>query len=312
MDPEGIASVLENTDWKKTALAVISKSGGTLEVMAIASILVDALKKSVGNDWVRHVVVVTDPVSGFLRQWATENKIRSCAIPPEVGGRFSVFTAAGLLPLLWAGYNVADLLSGAQLALAETLAAARDAALPLQLAAQHVAWDQSGRPITVIMPYATALADYARWFVQLWAESLGKNGRGQTPMVAVGSADQHSQLQIFAEGPPNKFIRFLTVQNWQNDIAVPAPLDPSAAYLKGQHLGHLLETGAESTAAALAEVGCPSYTLKLPALDAKSLGALMMCDIMTTLAAAHLYGVDPYGQPGVERGKKLWRERLLP
>ncbi len=302
LDPVVMQSMMTQIDWDKTAINIVSKSGGTLEIMAIASVLVEALQKSVGKEWTRHVVVTTDPSSGFLRQWATQHQLRSCQIPPDVGGRFSVFTAVGLLPLCWAGYDIIELLAGAQRAVSESAAQ--------KIADQHVTWDRSGRCMAVIMPYTSHLTDYARWFVQLWAESLGKNGVGQTPILAVGTADQHAQLQMFAEGPPNKCIRFITVKSWSHDITVPEPLDSKAQYLHGKSFGQLLETAAEATAKALNHIGCPSYTVTLPALTESALGHLMMTDLMTTLAAAKLYGVDPYGQPGVELGKKLWRERL--
>lgn len=310
LDPDTIFSTLTHIDWSKTVITIVSKSGGTLEIMAIASLLVESLKSQVGQSWTDHVVVTTDPESGFLRKWATENKLATCHIPADVGGRFSIFTAVGILPMGWAGLDIRKFWAGADAVVVDALESSSDKSLPLTLAAHHVQADRAGRPIAVIMPYATGLWDYARWFVQLWAESLGKDGMGQTPLVAVGTADQHAQLQMFAEGPKNKMIRFVTVEEWRDDLTVPAPLDPSAGYLKGKTFGHLLTTAAAAMADALGQVGCPSYTLRLERLDESTLGALMMTDIMTTVAAAALYNVNPYGQPGVELGKKLWRELL--
>jgi glucose-6-phosphate isomerase len=310
LDPDPLRKLLATVDWSKTAINIISKSGGTLEIMAIASVLIDALKTKVGNSWTDHVVVTTDPETGFLRQWARDHKLATCQIPADVGGRFSIFTAVGILPMVWAGMDVQKFWKGADAAIGAALQVAPENSLPLQLAAQHVAWDQAGRSQSVIMPYATCLMDYARWFVQLWAESLGKDGKGQTPIVAVGSADQHAQLQMFAEGPKNKLIRFLTVEQWPEDLTVPTPLDGNAQYLKGKRFGTLLTTAAAAMSDALAQVECPSYTLRLPAVTAESLGFLMMTDIMMTVAGGKLYDVNPYGQPGVELGKKLWRERL--
>jgi glucose-6-phosphate isomerase len=208
-----------------------------------------------------------------------------------------------MLPLHWAGYDVQGLLAGAQQALSEDG--------PQKMAEQHVAWDRAGRHIVVVMPYTSRLTDYARWWVQLWAESLGKEGRGQTPLFAVGSGDQHAQLQLFAEGPKDKCVRFLTVKRWSDDVTVPTPIDPSAGYLAHKTFGELLSTAAAAAAQALDQVGCPSYTIEIPALTESALGHLMMGDIMMTLAAAKLYGVNPFGQPGVELGKKLWRQRLI-
>lgn len=310
VDPDVMHAILKSVDWSKTAINIISKSGDTLEIMAIASLLIDALKTKVGQSWTEHVVVTTDPSSGFLRKWATENKLATCQIPTDVGGRFSIFTAVGILPMCWAGLDIREFWMSADNAVIDAIGTPAVESRPLMLAAQHVAADKAGRSIAVIMPYATGLGDYARWFVQLWAESLGKGGKGQTPMVAVGTADQHAQLQMFAEGPKNKMIRFVTVDNWRNDLSVPMPLDPAAGYLKGKTCGQMLTTAAAAMADALGQVGCPSYTLRLKRLDEAALGYLMMTDIMMTVAAATLYDVNPYGQPGVELGKKLWRERI--
>ena len=311
LDPEPLRQLLATVDWSQTAINIVSKSGGTLEIMALASVLIDALQSKVGKSWTDHVVVTTDPETGFLRQWARDNHLATCQIPPDVGGRFSIFTAVGILPMFWAGLDVQKFWQGADAAIGAALQVSPEKSLPLQLAMQHVAWDQTaGRSQCVIMPYATCLMDYARWFVQLWAESLGKEGKGQTPIVAVGSADQHAQLQMFAEGPKNKLVRFLTVDQWPDDLTVPTPLDGSAQYLKGKRFGTLLTTAAAAMADALKQVECPSYTLRLSTVTAESLGFLMMTDIMMTVAGGKLYGVNPYGQPGVELGKKLWRERL--
>lgn len=302
LDPIAFQAATHAIDWTKTVVNIVSKSGGTLEIMAMASVLVAELKKAVGEKWTQHVVVTTDPKTGFLRKWATQNNLKSCQIPTEVGGRFSIFTAVGLLPLLWAGYDVAAFLSGAQSALSS--------AEPQNWAEQHVAWDKAGRVMVVVMPYTSRLMDYAHWFVQLWSESLGKNSKGQTPMIAIGTQDQHAQVQMFAEGPKNKCIRFVTVGEWAHDVTVPDVIDPAAQYLQGKSFAQLLAAAAAATAEALQQCGCPSYTVTLPALNESALGHLMMSDIMMTLAAARLYQVDPYGQPGVELTKKLWRQRL--
>ncbi|PIR20082.1 MAG: glucose-6-phosphate isomerase [Deltaproteobacteria bacterium CG11_big_fil_rev_8_21_14_0_20_47_16] len=302
LDPIAFQMATQHVDWKTTCINVVSKSGGTLEIMALASVVVDFLKKAVGEDWIHHVAVTTDPQVGFLRQWAKQHDLKTCQIPANVGGRFSIFTAVGLLPLCWAGYDIDALLLGAQSALAD--------AAPKKWAEQQVEWDRSGRSIAVVMPYSSHLSDYARWFVQLWAESLGKSEVGQTPLVAIGTADQHAQLQMFAEGAKNKCIRFIIVKSWLQDIVVPESINPETSYLSGKSFGQLLTTAAETTAQALEQVDCPSYTIALPELNETALGHLMMCDIIMTLAAAKLYGVNPFGQPGVELGKKLWRQRI--
>lgn len=309
LDPDVLAQLFAELDWKTTGINIVSKSGGTLEIMALASVLVVHLREKLPQQWQSHVVITTDPISGSLRHWANQEQLTTCCINPEIGGRFSVLTAVGLLPAQLAGVDVRALVQGARVAAAQALDIADCPAL--QLAAWHCAFDLADdRSICVSMPYTTRLAEFSRWFVQLWAESLGKEGKGQTPIAAVGTADQHAQLQLFMQGPPNKMLRFYTVKKWQSDLKITKPLLADALFLQGQTLGNLLMTAATATAQALAEVKCPSYTWCLNSLNAETLGYLLMSDMIQTVAAGQCYAVNPYGQPGVELGKKLWREAL--
>jgi glucose-6-phosphate isomerase len=182
-------------------------------------------------------------------------------------------------------------------------------------AALAVEYWRRGRNILVMMPYVSDLFGLAQWFAQLWAESLGKavnlSGEpvhaGQTPVAAVGATDQHSPLQLYMEGPLDKLVCFLTLENYGCDLEIPDlyPEDPALAYLGGRSLAELIQAEAKATAAALAEQGRPSLSLRLPSLDEDVLGQVIFLLEAATVAAGALLGVDPLDQPGVELGKQL-------
>ncbi|MCA9770834.1 MAG: hypothetical protein KC466_00405, partial [Myxococcales bacterium] len=178
----------------------------------------------------------------------------------------------------------------------------------------HYLFDSDvGRGVSVMMPYATGLRFFADWYVQLWAESLGKavNFKGEEvntgplPIAAVGATDQHSQMQLFMEGPHDKVVTFLRVEDFGEDVALPKTEDDTNAYLGGSSLATLLNAEQRATSAALAEQGRPNITISLPDLSAKSLGQLFMLYEIQTVAAGALYGINPLDQPGVELGKRL-------
>src|SRR5690606_26926327 len=229
------------------------------------------------------LVAITDPESGSLRAAVEAEGLTSFAIPSNVGGRFSVLSAAGIVPAALAGLDVRALLAGAA-AMAEACRGPRLRDNPAGLlAALHLLHhERYGRGIHVMMPYADALRPFSAWYVQLWAESLGKRvdragntvERGPTPLGAVGATDQHSQVQLFIEGPRDKLVTFLSVAEPERDLRVPDAKGPNA-YLSGVQLSTLLEAERRGTAAALAADGRPSLHLRLPRLDAHSLGALL-------------------------------------
>ncbi|MFZ5587503.1 MAG: glucose-6-phosphate isomerase [Thermodesulfobacteriota bacterium] len=315
-DPRLVAGLLEGLDPKRTAFNVISKSGSTAETAAQFLLVLERLERALGRDEARRrLLVTTDPAAGSLRPLAEREGFPSLPVPPSVGGRYSVLTAVGLLPLACAGHDVAALLAGARrmaLRCAEPALADNPAYLFAALAVEY--W-RRGRNILVMMPYVSDLFGLAQWFAQLWAESLGKavnlKGEpvhvGQTPVAAVGATDQHSQLQLYMEGPLDKLVCFLTLENYGCDLEIPDlyPEDPALAYLGGRSLAELIQAEAKATAAALAEQGRPSLSLRLPSLDEDVLGQVVFLLEAATVAAGALLGVDPLDQPGVELGKQL-------
>jgi glucose-6-phosphate isomerase len=310
VDPRTIAALLDALALPRTLFVVTSKSGGTAETMAQFLVVAGRLRDA-GLAAAEHFVFVTDPAKGALRALAGSEGIAALDIPPNVGGRFSVLSPVGLLPAALVGIDTGELLAGAA-DMRTRCAPARLAENPAGAFAvlQWLADRELGKSTHVLMPYSDALRDMAAWFVQLWAESLGKvgpdgEGVGPTPLAALGATDQHSQVQLFMEGPPDKTITFLTLASRKADVQIPALHQDvkELAYLGNHRLGELLDVEQRATAGALARRGRPNMTLQLDAADAWHLGALFMFLECATIHAAMLYDVDPLNQPGVELGK---------
>lgn len=312
VDPESMAALLERLELPDTLWLVTSKSGGTAETMSQLLIVyrrcVDARL-----DPREHLVFVTDPEKGALRALARSNRIPAVDIPPNIGGRFSVLSPVGVLPALLVGVDARTLLNGAS-AMAERCGSADPFRNPAAAYAllQWLADTRHGQSMNVFMPYADSLRDFALWFVQLWAESLGKtrsdgSGVGQTPIAALGATDQHSQVQLFMEGPADKVVTFVGVRRRREDLTIPREFSDVAelGYLGGHSLGELLAIEQRATAGALAKRGRPNLTIELDVVDAWHVGGLVMMLELATAYAGQLYGVDAFDQPGVELGKQF-------
>ncbi|MBL0171412.1 MAG: glucose-6-phosphate isomerase [Gemmatimonadaceae bacterium] len=314
VDPGTITTVLARLDLAQTVVLVVSKSGGTVETMAQYLIVRDALAGAVGEERAReHLVFVTDPDVGALRRIARAEGITTLDIPPNVGGRFSVFSPVGILPAALIGIDVRALLAGAAEITAR--AASNDPAVNPAGAFAVLQWladTRHGRHIQVLMPYADPLRDIALWFVQLWAESLGKTRAdgaftGPTPLPALGATDQHSQVQLFMEGPRDKTVTFVTVRGREADGPIPERHGdiPELSYLRGHTLGELLDIERRATAGALAVRGRFNANIGIDAVDAWHVGALLQLFALATAYAGALYGVNAFNQPGVELGKNF-------
>jgi len=321
VDPTSVAAALQRIDPRRVLVNVVSKSGGTAETMAQYLVVRAWLEEALGTAAYRHLVFTTDPSRGALRELAQRDHIATLDVPPEVGGRFSVLSPVGLLPAALVGIDVDGLLQGARLALerAEENDLLRNPAA-LYAALHHEADVSHGARIHVLMPYTDRLRELAEWYRQLWAESLGKRvdrqGKtvhvGPTPVGAVGATDQHSQVQLFMEGPYDKAITFVTVENFGVEVKIPGPsasgapaLPADLAYLPGHTLGELLQAEYEATSAALTQMGRMNCTLRLPDLSAATIGETIMFFQLATGYAGVWYGIDPFDQPGVELGKRL-------
>jgi glucose-6-phosphate isomerase len=316
VDPTTVDAALRRIDPRRVLVNVISKSGGTAETMAQYLVVRQWLEDALGAAATRHVVFTTDPTRGALRELAAREGIATLEVPPDVGGRFSVLSPVGLLPAALVGIDINELLSGARGAI-EVAEADELVRNPAALyAALHWAADLDlDARIDVLMPYTDRLREFAEWYRQLWAESLGKRvsrggevvHRGPTPVGAVGATDQHSQVQLFMEGPYDKLITFAVVDDLGTDLEIPprADLPADLAYLPGHSLGQLLRAEYEATSAALAQMGRMSCTLRLPDLSPATVGEAIMFLQVATGYAGVWYGVDPFDQPGVELGKML-------
>lgn len=318
IDPDAFAGMLSQVDVKRTLFNVISKSGETPETMSQFLVVRDHLLRELGAvDYRRHILVTTDATEGAMRQIVHDEGFRSLTIPAGVSGRFSVLSSVGLFPAAAAGVDVEELLAGAAHMDARSRAAESAMADP-SLVLGGMLWLLGARrrkSIVVTISYTERLVATVDWFCQLWAESLGKEvdreGRrvewGQTPVRAVGTADQHSQLQLWVEGPRDKVVLFLRVEDHATTADIPAAYQDleSVGYLGGRELGELLNAEQRATELALGKRGRPSMTLALPAVNAFTLGQVLYLFEWATIAAAELIGVDAFGQPGVEEGKRL-------
>lgn len=307
VDPEVNAGLLDILPAERTLFHIASKSGSTAETAAQMLVYIHWLEQRLGREAARrHIVVSTDPEQGDLRGFVRDRGYRSLNIPPTVGGRFSVLGSVGLLPLALFGYDVDRFLEGGR-RVADTCREPDNPALDLALAlhAQHV---NAQRNVLVWFGYSDTLAFVGDWFVQLWAESVGKAGRaGSTPLRAIGATDQHSQLQLFMEGPDDKVILFLRVKQPRRDIPIPTTdlRAGSTGYLMGHSLGELLAIESLATEKSLTDAGRPNAALILDQVDEASLGACFYYLQLVTVYAGALYEVNPFDQPGVEAGKRL-------
>jgi glucose-6-phosphate isomerase len=312
VDPETIAALLDRLALERTLFIVTSKSGGTAETMAQFLIVHDRIV-SAKLDVRKQMVFVTDPKQGALRPLAERLGLPALDIPPSIGGRFSVLTPVGTLPAALIGIDVNALLAGAG-DMAKRCASAELTTNPAGIYAmlQWLADTQARKSIAVFMPYSDALRDFAAWFVQLWAESLGKKrpdgtSVGSTPIAALGATDQHAQVQLFMEGPANKTVTFVAVGQRSTDVKIPPGFADvkELGYLTGHSLGELIDIEQRATAGALARRGRPNMTIKLDRVDPAHVGELMMFLEIATAYAGQLYEIDAFNQPGVELGKQF-------
>jgi glucose-6-phosphate isomerase len=317
VDPSTVTRVMDSLDLETTAFNVISKSGTTAETMAQYLIVRERLLATVGAPRYReHVIVTTDPEDGCLRDIATDEGFRTLPVPPGVGGRFSVLSPVGLLPIAAAGVDIAALCEGARMMDVRTSLPdvwANPAALHATLL--YLAFTKRHANVHVLMPYSDGLLRFAEWYGQLWAESLGKRHHldgslaetGQTPVRALGTTDQHSQVQLYVEGPHDKVVTFIRVRRHRGDLPIPsayADID-ALAYLGGHTLGELLNMEQRATELALADAERLTSVIELSEVDAPALGQLFHMFEVQTLVMGALLSIDPLDQPGVEAGKKM-------
>jgi len=315
IDPNFISSIFDVIDLEKTCFNVISKSGGTAETAAQFLIFLHELKNSLGPKKYRdHIITTTDPEKGILREITENEGFVNFPIPGGVGGRFSVFTPVGLLPATVTGIDIKQLLDGA--ALMDKKCRNKNVwENPAYLnAIFHYLFDmKKSKNISVMLPYSNSLKDIADWYRQLWAESLGKkyNNKGevvhtgQTPVKALGVTDQHSQLQLYIEGPNDKVITFLSIEKYQSKVGIPLEYEniKDISYLSGHSLNELIRAERDATELSLTKNLKPNCNIVFPEINEFTVGQILFMLEVQTAFAGGLYHINAFDQPGVEEGK---------
>ena len=311
VDPDEFAAMLELINPRRTLFNVISKSGETAETMSQFLVALDLVRECVGKKWKDHLVITTDAAKGILRPVADAEGLDSFTVPDGVGGRFSVLSPVGLFGAAMVGMDVKALLAGA--AAMDKQCASTDFAVnpAAQGAAVQVGLYRKGKHLSVMMPYSAALKDVADWYRQLWAESLGKtlpDGTlvGPTPIKALGVTDQHSQVQLYREGPSDKVFTLLAVERFRLEVPLPdaPPSLKGLEYLEGHTMRELLRAEEKATAWALVLSKRPTVRIVLPAVAPRTVGGLLQMLMVQTSIAGEMLGVNTYNQPGVEAGKQ--------
>ncbi|MSP43813.1 MAG: glucose-6-phosphate isomerase [Alphaproteobacteria bacterium] len=313
LDPLAMDAVIGQLDLRHTRFLVISKSGNTAETLSQALCVIAAYEAAgAGKTLKHHFGMITEPGNRATRRLAAQYDIPTVDHPPGVGGRYSVLSSVGMVPAYYLGLDGAAVREGAAVVLAPVLAGAPPADVPAAIGATLciACENRLGARIQIVMPYGDRLERLAMWHRQLWAESLGKNGKGTTPVAALGPVDQHSQLQLYLGGPRDKLYTVLT-QALAGKGPRIASADPELAYLNGRTIGDLADAEQRATIDTLVANTRPTRTLHVPVLDAHTLGGLFMHFMLETIIAAYIMGVDPFDQPAVEEGKVLSRKYLL-
>lgn len=325
VDPHVTKAVFDRLNPARTYINVISKSGGTLETMAAFFIALERFgEKLFPEEVARRIICTTDPEKSLLRDIARGGGYRTLSVPKDIGGRFSVLSAVGLLSAAATGIDVDALLDGAAAMLDACKSESPDDNPALKLAATLYHYGAVKElPIAVMMPYADGLYLWADWWRQLWAESLGKRfsmtgeplekPAGTTPVKALGSTDQHSQVQLYQEGAADKVFIFLRVENWDASPGIfktPALASEQFGYLDGKPFEAIIDAECRATVAALADAGRPCIEIAFPRVDARSVGEFIMLWQLAVSFAGIMWNVNPFDQPGVEAGK-IAAKRIL-
>lgn len=313
VDPERMTALLDVIDVEKTMFNVITKSGSTSETMTQYLIINDILTSKLGDKAKDHIIATTSRATGNLIKIAQKEGYKTFYIPDGVGGRFSELCPVGLFPAAVNGIDIKSLIGGAKY-MDEQCQSANVKKNPALMAGtlQYMAM-QKGKNISVMMPYADGLKYIADWYCQLWGESLGKNknldgsacNKGQTPVKALGVTDQHSQVQLYAEGPFDKVITFIGVDEYRSEVKIADGCEefPNVNFLCGHTMNELIQAERKATEYAITKAGKMNHTIMLPQLNEFTLGQLLMFFMLKTAYTGALLGIDTFNQPGVEEGK---------
>ena len=306
VDPAAIRSLLDGLALDDIVLHVVSRSGTTVETLANFLVVREAMA-SKGVDWTARTLVTTGE-TGPLDRLADEHALPRLPVPDGVPGRFSALSSMGLVPAAILGHDVEAVLDGAA-AVANGLVGSLFDCPAYAYGAVTTELASAGATVNAMMPYAEALEVFAEWFAQLWAESLGKDGKGQFPVRALGATDQHSQLQLYRAGPPESVVTFVDPGS-RPTVSIPDPGADELAYLRDHSVGDVIDTELRATEASLAQAGRPSIRLELDAIDPAGIGDLLYSMEAACVMAGELWGVNAFDQPAVEWGKHTARALL--
>ena len=314
VDPERMAALFDVIDVKTSYFNVITKSGETSETLSQFLILYNALKKQLGEKAAKeHIFVTTTIGKGALYNVAEKEGFKIFGIPSGVGGRFSVLSNVGLVPFAVMGIDVESMLVGARAMRAACERSDIKTNPALMTAYLQVLSMKAGKNISVVMPYADGLKTMADFYCQIWAESLGKAvdkagktvNYGQTPAKSLGVTDQHSQVQLYTEGPYDKVVTFIAVDSFGDTVTVPADETADIGdFLKGHTLNELINAERKATEFALTKAERSNFTIYMPEVNAETVGELLMYFMYQTAFAGAYLNIDTFNQPGVEEGKK--------
>jgi glucose-6-phosphate isomerase len=313
VDPYLWADIIHNINPDKTIFNCITKSGTTAETMASFMYVISYLKEKFPNDYNERLIITTDAEKGFMRKIVKDEGFADFVVPDDVGGRFSVLTDVGLVSSAFVGIDIQALLDGAQ----KMRTHCDDPDIfknpAMLIALTHMLYMKAGKNISVMMPYSNALYDMADWYRQLWAESIGKKydldgsvvNVGQTPVQALGATDQHSQVQLYVEGPQDKVFTFIMVEHYSQDFIIPnIYTDRSEVnYLCSKLFSTLLNAECLATEVALTDAGNPNMTIKFSEINEENIGAFIYLYEAATVYAGYILNINPLDQPGVEAGK---------
>ncbi|NDV20767.1 glucose-6-phosphate isomerase [Pseudodesulfovibrio sp. JC047] len=315
VDVYALEAFLTQLPPEKTVVVTISKSGGTIETVGQYFILKEWMQHHLGDAWHENMVLVTDEENGFLRGEVDAYDIKSLPVPDNLGGRYSVLSAVGLLPAVFLGMDIDSLLDGAR-EMAASLISSELTGQTLaghsafQLAVWNAALMDRGFDEMIFFAYIPLWAGFGDWFAQLWAESLGKEGKGSQPIPAIGVTDQHSVNQMFMDGRRNKACLFLTCPTLPAGPKFPAALPEQFSYVQGMDFGELLRAEGLGTRMALSASGVPLVELRMGSDGPRQAGKMIALLGAVTLLTGWLMGINPVNQPAVELGKRLAKARM--
>ncbi|MDX1974605.1 MAG: hypothetical protein SFT92_02900 [Rickettsiales bacterium] len=312
IDPDALDDCLAQIELTSCCFLVISKSGGTVETLSQFYVLYERMKAQLGKKAAAHFIIITTTGSSPLYESAAALGMRRLEYDHHIGGRFSTLINVGLLPAAICGLNIRKFREGAQPIIRALDQAKTAQNCPSAVgAALQYAYLQKGRNISVMLPYSSRLSGFSSWYRQSWSESLGKDGKSSTPIRAVGTTDQHSQLQLYLDGPKDKLFHLITVQRTSNAHQINAPERADLDYLKGKTLTDVMVAEEKATLQTLVRSQCPVRMFILPSLAEEHIGALLTHMTLEIIFMAALLQVNPFDQPAVEEGKVLARNYLL-